>query len=170
MSLIDKIKNWFGLLIGEGELLGLRYPVTSYHIQVTNDLWRGSRVTKEDVTWMKARKIKTIVNLCAENNTEAAIFREKGFNTFFIPVIDNTAPTISQVGFFLNLCGTKPLLPILVHCEAGKGRTGVMVACYRMAQGWSYEKALSEADEFGLEMPCQIEFLKAVDDWLNKRK
>ena len=39
--------------------------------------------------------------------------------------------------------------PVLVHCELGKARTGVVVAAYRIAvQGWSYEAAMAEARRY----------------------
>ena len=50
---------------------------------------------------------------------------------------------------------------VYVHCEAGKGRTGVIVACYRMAvMGWDDEDALREAENFGCSTPDQLQFIR----------
>jgi len=39
--------------------------------------------------------------------------------------------------------------PVLVHCELGKLRTGVVVAAYRMVvDGWSREQALEESSRY----------------------
>ena len=39
--------------------------------------------------------------------------------------------------------------PVLIHCEHGRSRTGVIIAAYRiLAQGWTYEQALGEAARF----------------------
>jgi protein tyrosine/serine phosphatase len=38
---------------------------------------------------------------------------------------------------------------VFVHCQAGRDRTGTVVACYRILQcQWTTEQALREADEF----------------------
>jgi protein tyrosine/serine phosphatase len=39
--------------------------------------------------------------------------------------------------------------PVLVHCQHGEDRTGLVIAAYRvLAQGWTKEQAMSEALEF----------------------
>jgi protein tyrosine/serine phosphatase len=39
--------------------------------------------------------------------------------------------------------------PVLVHCEVGKARTGVVIGAYRIvSQGWTYEAAVAEARKF----------------------
>ena len=48
-----------------------------------------------------------------------------------------------------------------MHCQQGKGRTGVAVAPYRMAvKGQSVEAALAEAQRFGTKLPNQLEAIK----------
>lgn len=37
-----------------------------------------------------------------------------------------------------------------------------MMACYRMAQGWTLANALHEAKQFGCAMPDQLAF---IEDW-----
>ena len=50
---------------------------------------------------------------------------------------------------------------VYIHCEAGKGRTGVGVACYRMAAlGWDMADAVREAKNFGCSTPDQLEFIE----------
>ena len=50
-------------------------------------------------------------------------------------------------------------------------RTGVAVACYRMAvEHWPLEKALSEAKNMGLHMPNEVHFLERFSKHLQKGK
>lgn len=53
----------------------------------------------------------------------------------FIPVANYAAPTLAQIDVFIRICcGTTG---VLVHCGGGKGRAGVMVACYLVAFGFN---------------------------------
>ncbi len=157
----NEAMNLGGEAIGLAEMVGLKYPVKPYEAQVSGQLYRGARV--EDDAHMQAlakQGIKGIVNLCAENDMDTARATQCGLQPLHIPIIDNTAPKIGQVQQFLDFVGSKA--PVYVHCEAGQGRTGTMVACYRIAkQGWTAEAAVAEAQSFGMKMPCQMDFIRS---------
>lgn len=41
--------------------------------------------------------------------------------------------------------------PVFVHCRRGRDRTGVIIAAFRMGhEGWTAERAIREAEDFGL--------------------
>jgi len=51
---------------------------------------------------------------------------------------------------FLRIVTTPALQPVLVHCQHGSDRTGMMVAVYRIVvQGWSKADALHEMTQGG---------------------
>jgi len=63
-----------------------------------------------------------------------------------------TAPADENVARFLAIMDNANNHPVLVHCFAGKHRTGAMVAIYRMEyQGWSNAAALAELEANGYE-------------------
>lgn len=163
----DKIINIAGAAIGYLEMIGFKYPVKTYRYKVSEGLWRGSRLDSKAIADLKAQNFKLIVNLCAENDNDHKPASIYGIKALHIPIIDNRVPKEYQVLEFLNAVGNPMNQPAYVHCEAGKGRTGVMVACYRIvAQNWTVEAALEEAKTFGMGMPSQEDFIKHfAHDW-----
>jgi hypothetical protein len=156
--------------VGYAELLGFRYPVKAYHFKVSDTLTRGSRLDAQGLADLAAQGFKGIVNLCKEYD-ESETARAAGLGALHLEIIDNTAPTIDQMRQFLDFAADAVNQQTYVHCEAGKGRTGVAVACYRMAvQRWSLEAALQDGEKFGLQLANQIEFLQQFDAALHAGK
>jgi protein tyrosine phosphatase (PTP) superfamily phosphohydrolase (DUF442 family) len=154
--------NAFGRLIGWAENEGiLKYPVKHYCEQVSPTLWRGARLEKDsDYETLAKNGFKCMVNLCSENDADKVPASKHGMVSVHIPVEDNTVPTRTQMMDFCHLASSPNYQPLYVHCEAGQGRTGVAVACYRIGvQKWSPTAALEDAEKHGLKMPCQKDFI-----------
>ena len=161
MWIFQKITDAAGAALGYLEMIGLKYPVKEYRAQVSEGLWRGSRLDRDDMAELKALGIKLIVNLCAENDADEKPAEIFGIKALHIKIIDNEPPKFPQVMEFLTAVNKPENQPAYVHCEAGKGRTGVMVACYRIAvQGWGADAAVEEAKRMGMAMPDQEQFIR----------
>jgi protein tyrosine/serine phosphatase len=92
---------------------------------------------------------------------DAPLNAKARLRTYHIEILDGTPPELRQVHEVLDILSSRENQPSYIHCEAGIGRTGVMVACYRMAiTGWPLSDAYEEAINFGCAMPDQRRFIE----------
>ena len=124
-------------------------------------LVRGSRIEDpKGYDKLKQQGIKSLVDLTLEGTKDLKEGKAAGLNVLNVPILDNNAPTTQQMKDMLDFVTAPKNQPAYLHCQAGKGRTGVAVACYRMAvENWPPEKAVAEAKAFGLKLPDQIDFV-----------
>jgi hypothetical protein len=149
-----------------------RYPVTAYTYQVSAEVARGQRPDAVKLAALSASGFGATINLCAEmdgGDAPAIVAAGLGavLRTYHVPIIDMETPTLEQLVEILDLLSVPGTEPVYVHCEAGKGRTGVVIASYRMAvMGWSAADALVEAANFGCTPPGQLAFIRELGETL----
>jgi Tyrosine phosphatase family len=151
------------------------YPVPSYTYRISGVMARGERPGPQKLIDLCRRQgFRATVNLCAEMTAGDALLIGKAglaskLRTHHIPIVDLEPPKLGQVIELLDLL-TGPGAPLTyVHCEAGKCRTGVMTACYRMAvMGWTAVDALTEARNFGCVIPDQLAFIQMFGNMLSE--
>jgi len=100
---------------------------------------------RKDLEFLKDQGINLIISLTVMPLKKYFI-EEFGFEYRHIPIRDFTAPTPKQIDEFVatlsdaQRSGSK----VVVHCLAGTGRTGTMVACYLVYEGMTAKHSLEE--------------------------
>jgi protein tyrosine phosphatase (PTP) superfamily phosphohydrolase (DUF442 family) len=132
--------------------------------QVSDTLFRGAQPSAKGFSTLKARGIKTIVNLRWEQS-DRSLLAGTGLRYVEIPC-NPWHPDEKQVVEFLKAAGDPKNQPVFVHCAFGSDRTGMMVGAYRMIeQGWTADDAINELRTFGYHPIYSqiVSYLKALD-------
>jgi protein-tyrosine phosphatase len=53
-------------------------------------------------------------------------------NALYLEILDASAPAVRQV---MEILASPGRTPVLIHCQAGKDRTGIIIACVLLAMG-----------------------------------
>jgi len=131
---------------------------------VDDSVWRGAAPSRAGYAGLAERGVTTIVDLRAEDDihVDEAYLASLGLRRIHIPIRDGQSPTPDEVDRFLQAVNSSHGTTF-VHCGAGVGRTGTMVAAYRVAVGASGLEAVRGNLSVGPPSLEQIAFAAAVD-------
>jgi|SRR5215831_3278297 len=98
----------------------------------------------EDLTWLRTQGIDVLVSL-TEDPLRRDWVNEAGLLVVHEPVEDMEAPTQEQIERCVSAIdrGLDQNMGVAVHCTAGLGRTGVVLACHLVARGMSADNAIA---------------------------
>jgi protein tyrosine/serine phosphatase len=116
--------------------------------RVTPNLYRSAQPTPQGFKNLEQMGIRTVINLRGgEDDGRAAL--EVGFRLESIPLSAARVRHESNIQV-LRVLGRADQGPVLVHCQHGADRTGMIAALYRMVyQGWDRQKAIQEMRKGG---------------------
>jgi atypical dual specificity phosphatase len=103
------------------------------------------RPSSEDLAALASCGVSHVISLTVQP-MERELLNRHGITGIHIPVMDMSAPSPAEITRFVEELarlvdeGHK----VAVHCGAGLGRTGTMLACYLVSRGMSADEALSE--------------------------
>jgi atypical dual specificity phosphatase len=118
----------------------------------------------DDLPILHSAGIRAVV--CLLNiPTDEPVYRAAGFDFLCLPIADGAAPVTDQVTQFVQFVSNQRQhqRPVAVHCEAGFGRTGTMIAAYLISQGDTALGAIGrvrEIERVAVETREQILFLE----------
>lgn len=132
--------------------------------RVAPELWRGSAPSQAGYRRLVAEGVMVTVDLRAEGGLPPP----EPIRHVRIPIRDGQAPAPDQVAQLLGVLDMEPGR-VYVHCAAGVGRTGSMMAAFRVhRQGGGVESALDELLAVGPPSLEQIAFALSLGDGLRR--
>lgn len=155
-----------------GTLAGMPMPFVHPDRRMTG---RGTLDEYQDeLPVLHAAGIRAVVSLL-NLPTDAAVYESAGFSFLCLPVPDGGAPTEEQADQFIQFVNAQLIAdrPVAVHCEAGLGRTGTLLAVYLVSRGETAMDAIHrirEAERNAVESPVQIQFLEHYAETVRTRR
>ena len=112
--------------------------------QITPQLYRGAQPEQADVPRLQALGIRTIINFRAQHDDQD-IIQMPGVKFVHIPMNTWHIETEDIIAALRAIEQAQKDGPVLIHCQHGADRTGVVSAMYRMVeQDWTREQASRE--------------------------
>ncbi len=82
--------------------------------------------------------------------------QERGMRVIHIPVESRQPIPDEQVRMFFEIVDDPANQPVLIHCSAGRHRTGYLCALYRIERmNWTVDRAMEELLSFGFDTKDQ---------------
>lgn len=102
----------------------------------------------DDLRWLRQAGIEVVMTLTEEPLPKTWI-NEAGLMSVHIPIPDMDVPTQSQLTHAIESIHSAHHagLGVAVHCAAGRGRTGTILAGYLVTQGYRAAEAIGKIRE-----------------------
>ena len=121
---------------------------------VVPGIYRGAEPSDSCLDHLATLGIRTVVNLRhdeKDSGREQAKVLARGMRYMNLPMSGFDSPSVDEVERVLAVVCASGNQPVFLHCKRGGDRTGVIVAAHRMVhEGWPAERAVEEAESFGL--------------------
>jgi uncharacterized protein (TIGR01244 family) len=127
---------------------------------------RGAQPSPVGLSNLKKMGVRSVIDL-RDDAVPGERERVEHAGLAYIHIPTNAAVVDpAKIRAFLDAMSTAPK-PVFVHCRAGRDRTGLEIAVYRMVvQGWSRERALGELYAHGYNwglFPGIARYVKTFD-------
>ena len=125
----------------------------------------------EEYAWLREQGVQLVISLC-EDPPPRSWLNEAGLFSMHVPVEDMHPPTAKQVELCLSAVEKAHArnFAVVIHCGAGLGRTGTMLACYFVKKGMTAASAIAHVRRVrpgSVETPEQTD---AVADYARRLK
>lgn len=125
----------------------------------------------DELRWLRDQGIQLLVSL-TETPLRRDWINEVGLFAMHVPVEDLHAPTQKQIDHCLSAIAKARAnkLGVGIHCGAGLGRTGTVLACFLVTQNLSARDAIARVRQLrpgSIETPEQEE---AIDEFARRHR
>jgi atypical dual specificity phosphatase len=127
----------------------------------------------DELPGLHAAGVRGVVSLL-NIPSDASVYESAGFAFLCLPVPDGGAPTFKQAAEFVDFVQSQRTAqrPVAVHCEAGLGRTGTLLATYLIGRGERAVAAIERVravERVAVETSRQIHFLEQYARRVNNK-
>lgn len=124
----------------------------------------------EDLVWLRSQGIDLIISLTEEPLPRQWV-NDAGLMVVHVPVEDMEAPTPEQLERCVSTIerANAAKLGVAVHCTAGLGRTGTVLAGYFVSQGDDARQAIARVRELRPRSIETHEQAQAVEAYAKRR-
>jgi len=126
---------------------------------------------RDDFTWLRAHGIQVLLSLSEEPPRRDWI-NDAGLMVVHEPVEDYAAPTQDQLDRCVSVLGRARAqdMGVAVHCTAGRGRTGTVLAAWFVAAGMDAQQAVERIRQLRPGSVETEEQEEAVKEFARRRK
>ena len=112
--------------------------------------------SEEEVDWLARRGIGVVISLVPLGDDVRRRMEDLGLVNYVFPVDDFSAPPVELLASVVDLINdeVKKGERVLVHCLAGCGRTGTVLAAYLVSKGMGPDEAVRHLRSI---RPCSVE-------------
>jgi atypical dual specificity phosphatase len=125
-----------------------------------------ARPDAADLAWLRENGVQVLISL-TESPLPRNWVNDAGLMAVHIPVTDFTAPTERQLRLAVDTIdrAKRSGMGVAVHCGAGKGRTGTVLAAYLVSAGMNAREAIRKVRELRPGSVETAEQERAVIEW-----
>ena len=143
----------------------------NFHV-VSPGVWRSSQPSEEFLIMLKNYGLKTIVNLRRSksiNEQEGRFAKNSGIAYYYFPMEARKKQDRKVLEKILRVINDSSNQPVLIHCQAGKDRTGLISALYKLEfMNADFDDVHKEMLLYGYDEKAFPEIIRTVKSWKNK--